>query len=47
MKTVRIHADGVPKVLTYEDAPCPTPAECKVLIHMARMQNMLSSFYKK
>ena len=32
MKAVRIHAYGAPEVLTYEDAPRPTPAEGEVLI---------------
>jgi NADPH:quinone reductase-like Zn-dependent oxidoreductase len=34
MKAVRIHAYGAPDVLTYEDAPRPTPAEGEILIRV-------------
>ena len=34
MKAVRIHGYGGPEVLTYEDAPRPTPAEGEVLIRI-------------
>src|SRR5687767_4224469 len=34
MKAVRIHAYGGPEVLTYEDAPRPTPGEGEVLIRV-------------
>ncbi len=34
MKAVRIHAFGGPEVLTYEDAPVPTPAAGQVLVRV-------------
>ena len=34
MKAVRIHEDGGPDVLRYEDAPDPTPQEGEVLVHL-------------
>lgn len=34
MKAVRIHQDGGPEVLRYEDAPDPTPAEGQVLVRL-------------
>ena len=34
MKAVRIHEDGGPEVLRYEDAPDPEPAEGEVLIRL-------------
>ena len=35
MKAIRIHEDGGPEVLRYEDAPDPEPAEDEVLIRLA------------
>ena len=35
MKAVRIHEDGGPEVLRYEDVPDPEPAEGEVLIRLA------------
>ena len=32
MKAIRIHEDGGPEVLRYEDVPDPTPASREVLI---------------
>src|SRR5215471_13214480 len=34
MKAIRIHEDGGPEVLRYEDAPDPQPAEGEVLIRL-------------
>ena len=34
MKAIRIHEDGGPEVLRYEDAPDPTPAEGEVLVRL-------------
>src|ERR671934_1724250 len=34
MKAVRIHADGGPEVLRYEDAPDPVPGPGEVLIRL-------------
>ena len=34
MKAVRIHEDGGPEVLRYEDAPDPTPKAGEVLVHL-------------
>ena len=34
MKAIRIHEDGGPEVLRYEDAPDPQPADGEVLIHL-------------
>ena len=34
MKAVRIHEDGGPDVLRYEDAPDPAPQEGEVLVHL-------------
>src|SRR5256885_10900240 len=34
VKAIRIHEDGGPDVLRYEDAPDPTPAEGEVLVRL-------------
>jgi len=34
VKAIRIHEDGGPEVLRYEDAPDPTPAEGEVLVRL-------------
>jgi NADPH:quinone reductase-like Zn-dependent oxidoreductase len=34
VKAIRIHEDGGPEVLRYEDAPDPQPADGEVLIHL-------------
>ena len=34
MKAIRIHEDGGPEVLRYEDAPDPTPGEGEVLVRL-------------
>jgi NADPH:quinone reductase-like Zn-dependent oxidoreductase len=34
MKAIRIHADGGPEVLRYEDAPDPSPANGEVLVRL-------------
>src|SRR3954468_21644649 len=34
VKAVRIHEDGGPEVLRYEDAPDPAPQEGEVLVHL-------------
>src|SRR6266480_7974679 len=34
VKAIRIHEDGGPEVLRYEDAPDPTPAEGEVLVRV-------------
>ena len=34
MKAIRIHEDGGPEVLRYEDAPDPEPGEGEVLIRL-------------
>ena len=36
MKAIRIHEDGGPEVLRYEDVPDPVPAEGEVLDRAAR-----------
>ncbi len=36
MKAIRIHEDGGPEVLRYEDVPDPTPADGEVLDRVAR-----------
>ena len=34
MKAIRIHEDGGPEVLRYEDVPDPEPADGEVLIEL-------------
>jgi NADPH:quinone reductase-like Zn-dependent oxidoreductase len=48
MKAVRIHEDGGPEVLRYEDAPDPQPAEGEVLISLrAASLNHLDLWVRK
>ncbi len=48
MKAVRIHADGGPEVLRYEDAPDPDPAPGDVLIELrAASMNHLDIWVRK
>ena len=48
MKAVRIHEDGGPEVLRYEDAPDPTPAPGEVLIELrAASLNHLDIWVRK
>ena len=35
MKAIRIHEDGGPEVLRYEDVPDPEPGEGEVLVRLA------------
>ena len=48
MKAVRIHEDGGPEVLRYEDAPDPEPAEGEVLVELrAASLNHLDLWVRK
>ena len=48
MKAVRIHEDGGPEVLRYEDAPDPVPGEGEVLIELrAASLNHLDVWIRK
>ena len=48
MKAVRIHEDGGPEVLRYEDAPDPEPAEGEVLVRLhAASLNHLDLWVRK
>ena len=48
MKAVRIHEDGGPEVLRYEDAPDPRPAPGEVLIRLrAASLNHLDVWVRK
>ena len=48
MKAIRIHEDGGPEVLRYEDVPDPTPAEGEVLIELrAASLNHLDVWIRK
>jgi NADPH:quinone reductase-like Zn-dependent oxidoreductase len=48
MKAVRIHEDGGPEVLRYEDAPDPTPKSGEVLVHLrAASLNHLDLWIRK
>jgi NADPH:quinone reductase-like Zn-dependent oxidoreductase len=48
VKAIRIHEDGGPEVLRYEDAPDPTPKEGEVLVHLrAASLNHLDLWIRK
>ena len=48
MKAIRIHADGGPEVLQYEDAPDPEPGEDEVLVELrAAALNHLDIWVRK
>jgi NADPH:quinone reductase-like Zn-dependent oxidoreductase len=48
VKAIRIHEDGGPEVLRYEDAPDPVPAEGEVLVHLrAASLNHLDLWIRK
>ena len=48
MKAIRIHEDGGPEVLRYEDAPDPEPAADEVLIRLrAASLNHLDVWVRK
>jgi zinc-binding alcohol dehydrogenase/oxidoreductase len=48
MKAIRIHEDGGPEVLRYEDAPDPTPKPGEVLVHLrAASLNHLDLWVRK
>jgi NADPH:quinone reductase-like Zn-dependent oxidoreductase len=48
MKAIRIHEDGGPEVLRYEDAPDPTPAAGELLVHVrAASLNHLDLWIRK
>jgi len=48
VKAVRIHEDGGPEVLRYEDAPDPVPEEGQVLVHLrAASLNHLDLWIRK
>ena len=48
MKAIRIHEDGGPEVLRYEDVPDPTPADGEVLIELrAASLNHLDVWVRK
>src|SRR6266513_3302924 len=48
VKAIRIHEDGGPEVLRYEDAPDPAPAEGEVLVELrAASLNHLDLWIRK
>jgi NADPH:quinone reductase-like Zn-dependent oxidoreductase len=48
MKAIRIHEDGGPEVLRYDDAPDPTPGPGEVLVHLrAASLNHLDLWIRK
>src|SRR5688500_10851420 len=48
MKAIRIHDDGGPEVLRYEDAPDPEPGPREVLVHLrAAALNRLDLWIRK
>src|SRR5690242_3501184 len=48
MKAIRIHEDGGPEVLRYEDAPDPVPADGEVLVELrAASLNHLDVWIRK
>jgi NADPH:quinone reductase-like Zn-dependent oxidoreductase len=48
VKAIRIHEDGGPEVLRYEDAPDPTPGPHEVLVHLrAASLNRLDLWIRK